>query len=120
MVCKDGGVYALKIEDITKLQAIKNNIFTNPVKLKDFNDDLEAIYENLKGSNGLSNPDQIVYEEKFTKYITNYNNKGYDTGVSTYKLITQTIMINGVMKEIQRWNKLTINSNGNIDYLQCN
>jgi hypothetical protein len=74
----------------------------------------------LNGPNGLSNPNQTLYEEKFTKYITNYNNEGYDTGVSAYKLFNETIIINGVTKEIKRWKKLFIKSNGHVDYLPCN
>jgi hypothetical protein len=60
------------------------------------------------------------YRVKFTKYITNYNNEGYDTGVSAYKLFNETIIINGVTKEIKRWKKLFIKSNGHVDYLPCN
>jgi hypothetical protein len=114
MTCKDGGIYALKIEDLTKFQAMGTSIFSNALKSEEFNDRLTNIYQ------GILNPTQRKYEEAFVKYISNYNNKSFDTGVGTYFLKPTVIQINGITKTIKQWNKLSLNSQGHIVEIPCN
>jgi hypothetical protein len=114
MTCKDGGIYALKIENLTKFQAMGTSIFSNALKSADFNARLANIYQKIY------NPTQRKYEEAFVKYISNYNNKSFDTGVGTYFLKPTEIQINGVTKSIKQWNKLSLNSQGHIVEIPCN
>jgi hypothetical protein len=113
-LCAAGGIYALKIEDLTKFQAMGTSIFSNALKSEEFNDRLTNIYQ------GILNPTQRKYEEAFVKYISNYNNKSFDTGVGTYFLKPTVIQINGITKTIKQWNKLSLNSQGHIVEIPCN
>lgn len=104
--------YAIKIEDITKLQNLKNihpKGTGTKIKWKNYGEKLLKYYE--EGANGADgSPTQ--YEKTFLQFIQDQN-----LGVSLYEMEQQN---EGTPNVQENWKKLELDSNNEINETPCN
>lgn len=117
ILATENATYALKIEDIEKLEAI-NNIFNDQKKYIVFCDEIAKKQKDLESSFATNNSEN--YEIEYLKTITNFQNNGYETGLALYKLFRESILINGTTRVVERWKKAVLTNNGTkIDFVPC-
>ncbi|MGB1307679.1 MAG: hypothetical protein ACPG6B_02130 [Oceanihabitans sp.] len=100
--------YAIKIDDITKLEEIQN-IYDNDEDKNDFIDALEKAYADVNTDPELAHQNNLA--KAFIKFTTEIN----DFGISLYKASNDDIQANN-----SNWQKLVLDTNDNVTPINCN
>jgi hypothetical protein len=113
------GVYAIKINDITKLQALQSILDDEGDANNDEIDEYENLVKKIErryqkyDSNDYSetiNGSPGQYQKELLKFMDDYDGNGSSMGISLYKADAQ----------LTKWNKLTIDNNNTVESTPCN
>lgn len=114
----EGFHYAIKIEDIQKLNQM-GNIINDEDKIKRFRRKIIYRYEKANGnSSNVSPPTQVQLAVALLKFM----NIDYDLGISLYRTSHDDINFDPTLpldEQTSNWEQLTINENNNLQTTKC-